>query len=109
MRTADEILADVCSAFNIDTELYFSFVNGKRPPDHISLVTMGFVYIMTNSSCMNMTDIAKVLKKTPAAISTAYSKTTRLLKTNTRYAKAFRATLIRSCDEGRDVFINQTV
>lgn len=102
MRQPKDILADLCKEFGITVELYKEFQNGKRTPDYINLITMGYVFILSSTSTLNLTDIGKTIGKKANTISVCKTRVQRIFSLeNNFYTKAFKEKLKNSCEEGR--------
>lgn len=102
MRSYDDILKDVCIAFDSDTE---SFLNRgeKRVNEHMSLINQAFILVAMKTFCTNFSIIARYLKRSPASVSIAYQKAQMLLGSSNPYAINFKERIRNSCEEGKKV------
>lgn len=105
MRTYDDILKDVCIAFDSDIET-FKNRGDKRVNEHMSLINQAFILISMNTFCTNLSIIARYLKRSPASVSIAYQKAQMLLKSQNPYAVNFKERILNSCKEGKKLLSN---
>lgn len=108
MRTYNDILTDVCVAFDSDIET-FSNRGNKRVNEHMSLINQAFILIAMNTFCTNLTILAKYLNRSPASVSVAYQKAQMLARSQNPYAMNFKERVMNSCEEGRKIIEEQYV
>lgn len=108
MRSFDDILSDICIAFDTDIET-FKNRSTKRTNEHLSLVNQAFIAVVLYNCCVNTTYVAKYLKRSIASVYVAHQKATMLLKTQNQYALNFKERIKNSCEEGRKLIEQETI
>lgn len=100
MRTLDDILSDVCKAFDSTIEV-FKNRSPKRINEHMSLINQAFIAIALYNMCVNASYLGHYLKRTAGSIITAHNKAKMLLESSNPYALNFKERIKQSCEEGR--------
>lgn len=102
MRSPEEILTDVCVAFNTDIETYKNR-GQKKVTDKMSLCTQAFIYIMLHTSIINSTELSKIIDRSAATVTLMKQKAEILIACKHPYAEDFKYRIASSCEEGRIV------
>lgn len=102
MRNLDDVLSDICIAFDTDIETFNSSrVLKQRSNEHIAMISQAFIVVALYTFCVNITQLAKYLQRSPGAVSIANQKAISLLKSKSPFAMNFRERIKNSCNEGK--------